>query len=85
MDYLPLAVAVFIALASSAFVYWSNRKNTHSDAVTSIRLGRLLHYRDKAKALDQYMDKKIDATQLVMRYNKIEEDKKNWKNAKRNH
>ena len=53
--------------------------------MTSIRLGRLLHYRDKAKALDQYMDKKIDATQLVMRYNKIEEDKKKWKNATRNH
>ena len=79
MDYLPLFIACFIALASTILVSYANRKSQPSDAVTTIRLNRLLHYRDKAKALDQYMSKKIDASQLVARYEKIEKDKKRWK------
>ena len=85
MEYLHLYVVIFIALASTAFVYWSNKKDASSDPKTTIRLGRLLHYRDKAKALDQFMTNKIDATQLKSRYKKIEADKKSWKNATRNH
>ena len=85
MEYLPLAVALFIAASSSAFVVLSNRRSKTEGAYTTIRLGRLLHYRDKAKALDQYMNKKIDANQLISRYHKIEQDKKRWKDATRNH
>jgi DNA topoisomerase VI subunit B len=85
MQYLHLYIVVLIALASTAFVYWSNRQQDHSNPYTTIRLGRLLHYRDKAKALDQYMSKKINAKQLMERYDKIEEDKKKWKDGARNH
>ncbi|MBN37750.1 MAG: hypothetical protein CMI29_04720 [Opitutae bacterium] len=85
MQYLHLYVVIFIALASTAFVYWSNKKDASSDPKTTIRLGRLLHYRDKAKALDQFMTNKIDARQLKSRYKKIEAEKKSWKNATRNH
>jgi len=67
------------------FVYWSNRQQDHGNPYTTIRLGRLLHYRDKAKALDQFMSKKINAKQLMERYDKIEEDKKKWKDGARNH
>jgi len=85
MQYLHLYIVVFIALASTAFVYWSNRQQDHGNPHTTIRLGRLLHYRDKAKVLDQFMSKKINAKQLMERYDKIEEDKKKWKDGARNH
>ena len=84
MEYLPLSIACFVALASTFFVYWTNRQSKPNDALTTIRLNRLLHYRDKAKALDQYMNNKIDATQLIVRYKKIEADKKAWKDGARN-
>lgn len=84
MQYLHLYVVVFIAMASTAFVYWSNKRHDNGSPYTTIRLGRLLHYRDKAKALDQFMNKRIDAKQLVERYDKIEADKKKWKDGSRN-
>jgi len=84
MQYLHLYIVVFIALASTAFVHWSNKKEASDDPKTTIRLGRLLHYRDKAKALDQFMSNKIDDSQLKARYKKIESDKKLWKNGIRN-
>ena len=73
MEYLHLYVVVFIALISTAFVYYSNRKQEKSmDAQTTIRLGRLLHYRDKAKLLDDFMNKRINPKKLSERYEDIE-------------
>ena len=73
MQYLHLYIVIFIALVSSAFVYYSNKKQEKSaDAQTTIRLGRLLHYRDKAKLLDDFMNKRINPKKLSERYEDIE-------------
>ena len=73
MQYLHLYVVVIIAVVSTAFVYYSNRKHEKSaDAQTTIRLGRLLHYRDKAKLLDDFMNKRINPKKLSERYEDIE-------------
>jgi hypothetical protein len=61
-------------------VYFSNRKQEKtSDALTTIRLNRLLHYRDKSKLLDDFMQKRINPKKLAERYEKIEEEKKRYK------
>ena len=73
MEYLHFYVVVFIAVISTAFVYYSNRKYEKStDAQTTIRLGRLLHYRDKAKLLDDFMNKRINPKKLSERYEDIQ-------------
>ena len=46
------------------------------EARTTIKLNRLLHYRDKAKALDRYMNGGITRGELEIIYKKIIDDKK---------
>ena len=92
-DYKIFGYAIPLTFTSSFLLPWHLRllsigqiaNKTMEDPYTTIRLGRLLHYRDKAKALDQFMSKKINAKQLMERYDKIEEDKKKWKDGARNH
>ena len=80
MQYLHLYVVFFIALLSTAFVYYSNRKqDVSSDASTTIRLNRLLHYRDKSKLLDDFMNKRITPKKLTQRYDDIEQDNTKYK------
>lgn len=71
-----------ITLASLAlciqFVRELRATSRKPEARTTIKLNRLLHYRDKAKALDRYMNGGVTRGELELIYKKIMDDKKKY-------
>lgn len=74
----PLVISLtIITLATLALCIQFARelRGVRPQARVSVKLNRLLHYRDKAKALDRYMCADITLGELVTLYDRIQKEK----------
>ena len=74
-DYIPIAVFVVLLAGLTVAMIYNYRAEMKAQRVeeanATIKLNRLLRYRDKAKLLDEYMNTTMPKHVLVARYHKI--------------
>ena len=82
--YIFSTIITLIAIALAVQFVMEIRALSPRHTRVSVKLSRLLHYRDKAKALDRYMSADITAGELITLYDRIQKDKEKNEKKKQN-